>query len=138
MRPHLFNDVLPNFRQWHSEPLFIKLYTFASGPPEIQKLFLSASTEGDVSDFVTYCFDTHHSFKYDCNRYKQVISGLSERDPKNLFYLTDSPRKGREARKAGLTVFIVRREGNSTYKQEDMDKFTVIDSLDQFDFFEFH
>lgn len=40
LRPPLFSDVLPCFRKWNSEPLFIKLFTFASGPSEIQKLFL--------------------------------------------------------------------------------------------------
>ena len=129
---------MPNMRKWHAEPLFIKIYTFASGPLEIQKLFLSASTEGDVSEYVTCGFDAHHSYKYDCNRFRQVVSGLSERDPKNLFYFTDSPRKGREARAAGLTVFIVRREGNKQYKQEVLDQFTVIDTFDQFDFYEFN
>lgn len=84
LHPRGFADVLPNFRKWHAEPLFIKLFTFASGPPEIQKLFLSASDNGDISEFVTYGFDTRNSFKYDCNRYRQVVSGLSEREPKNL------------------------------------------------------
>lgn len=123
LRPPLFSDVLPCFRKWNSEPLFIKLFTFASGPSEIQKLFLqyvmyrftrlgearrerapqtvvlivfnyllvffraSASADGDISNYVTYSFDTRHSFKYDSVKYQQVVNSLGEREPKNLFYL---------------------------------------------------
>ena len=135
----MFPDVMPNLRKWHAEPLYIKIYTFASGPIEIQKLFLSASIQGDVSEYVTSGFDTRHSYKYNSERFRQVVTGaLSERDPRNLFYFTNSPRKAREARRAGLTPFIINRDGNKAYKQADLDQYTVIHSFDQFDFFEFH
>ena len=137
LQPHVFDDVLPSFRQWNAAPFFIKLFSFATGPYEIQKLFLSASIAGDITEYMTCGFDARGKYKYDSKRYRQVVSSLSERDPKNLLYLTDSPRKGREAIKAGLTVFIVRRDGNRKYKNEDMGNFIVIDSLKQLDFYEF-
>lgn len=137
LRPHLFPDVIPNFKKWHLEPFYIKIYTFASGPIEIQKLFLSSSIEGDVTEWITSGFDAHHRYKYDSNKYRGVLSSLNEREAKNLFYLTDSPTKGKAARKTGMTVFIILREGNRKYKQEDLDTFTTIHSLDEFDFYEF-
>ncbi|KAH7643053.1 enolase-phosphatase e-1-like protein 4 [Dermatophagoides farinae] len=118
-------------------PFFIKIYTFASGPLETQKLFLSASTEGNVSEWITSGFDAHHRFKYDTNKYRGVLSSLTEREAKNLFYMTDSPNKGRAARRTGMTVFIVQRPGNRHYSDDDLKSFPIINSFDQFEFIEF-
>lgn len=133
----MFDDVIPNFSKWHGDPYFIKIYTFASGPIEIQKLFLSASIQGDVSYWITSGFDAHHSYKYDTNKYRCVIASLSERDPINLFYLTDSPKKAQAAKCSGMTVFIVLRPGNRKYKQEKLKEFNTINSFDDFIFTEF-
>ncbi|KAH9505827.1 Enolase-phosphatase E1 [Dermatophagoides farinae] len=120
-----------------NDPFFIKIYTFASGPLETQKLFLSASTEGNVSEWITSGFDAHHRFKYDTNKYRGVLSSLTEREAKNLFYMTDSPNKGRAARRTGMTVFIVQRPGNRHYSDDDLKSFPIINSFDQFEFIEF-
>lgn len=137
LKPTVFPDVIGNFKKWHSDPFYIKIYTFASGPLETQKLFLSASTEGNVSQFITSGFDAHHRFKYDTNKYRGVLSSLTEREAKNLFYMTDSPNKGRAARRTGMTVFIVKRPGNRQYNDDDLKSFPIINSFDQFEFIEF-
>ena len=136
IRPSLFPDVVEAFRRWAGPPFQIKIYTFASGPWENQKQFLEASTD-EITRYLTCGFDAFNSFKYESIRYRQVVSALTEREAKNLFYLTDSPTKATQARLAGLTVFVVRRDGNRHYRQEELDKFTCVDSLAQFDFYEF-
>jgi len=130
--------VIRNFTKWHSDPYFVKIYTYASGPEESQRLFLSASSEGDLSDLVTSCFNARIAPKTTEGRFGNFVSCLFEHDPKNLFYLTDSPYKAEEAVKAGLTVFVMMREGNVRYKAAQLNKFTVIHSLDQLDLVPFH
>ncbi|KAI2796623.1 hypothetical protein RDWZM_000417 [Blomia tropicalis] len=134
LRPPLFSDVMRNFAKWHTDPYYIKIYTFASGPIDSQRLFLSASTEGDVTQYLISGFDAHSYYKYDWTKFQAVIASLGERIPANLFYFTDSPTKGRSAARAGITTFIIKREGNRKYRPKDLELFTTIDSLDQFDF----
>lgn len=138
LRPPLFDDVLPCFRQWAGPPLQIKIYTFASGPWEIQKLFLSASEAGtELTRHLTCGFQAFGNFKYQSQRYRQIVTSLTERDAHNLFYLTDSPNKAKQAKMAGLTVFVVRRPGNRNYRPELLAHLPLIDTLKQFDFYEF-
>ncbi|KAI2800199.1 hypothetical protein BLOT_013717 [Blomia tropicalis] len=107
LRPPLFSDVMRNFAKWHTDPYYIKIYTFASGPIDSQS-----------------GFDAHSYYKYDWTKFQAVIASLGERIPANLFYFTDSPTKGRSAARAG----------NRKYRPKDLELFTTIDSLDQFDF----
>lgn len=133
----MFADVIPCFEKWVNEPFFIKLYTFASGPVEIQKLFLSATTQGDAAKYLTSGFDAHHTYKYNPNKYKGVLASLAEREAKNLFYFTDSPRKGNAALQSGMTVFIVLREGNKQYSEKKLKPFQVIKTFEELEFYEF-
>ena len=128
---------MSNFSKWTYQPFFIKIFTFATGSDEDQKLFLRSSIDGDVAEFVVTGFNSRRKYKWECNRFKQMVSILAERDSKNLFYFTDDPRKGEEAKKAGLTVFVVLREGNKYFSQEKLTNFTVINSFDQLDFWPF-
>lgn len=138
LQPPLFDDVLECFSRWAGPPLHIKIYTFASGPWEIQRLFLGASEAGDrLTRHLTCGFNAFGSFKYQAQRYRQIVLSLTERDSANLFYLTDSPNKAKQASMAGLTAFVVRREGNRKYRPELLAKCTLIDTLKQFDFYEF-
>ncbi|UXI15875.1 RNA binding protein fox-1 2 [Sarcoptes scabiei] len=137
LRPHVFPDVIPNFRKWHSDPFFIKIYTFASGPLEIQRLFLSSSIEGNVSEWITSGFDTHNRYKYETSKFRSVIASLGEREAKNLFYLTDSPKKGLAARRSGISVFLVLRPDNRQYRFDDLKSFPTINSFDEFIFHQF-
>lgn len=138
LRPPLFDDVLPCFSQWASPPLLIKIYTFASGPWEIQKLFLNASEGGsELTRHLTCGFQSFANFKYQSQRYRQIVAALTERDSHNLFYLTDSPNKAKQAKMAGLSVFIIRREGNRNYRPEILAPFNLIHTFKQFDFYEF-
>lgn len=133
----MFPDVIPNFRKWHSDPFFIKIYTFASGPLEIQRLFLSSSIEGNVSEWITSGFDTHNRYKYETSKFRSVIASLGEREAKNLFYLTDSPKKGLAARRSGISVFLVLRPDNRQYHFDDLKSFPTINSFDEFIFHQF-
>lgn len=134
LRPHAFPDVVGAFSRWQTEPYYIKLHTFASGPWENQKLFLSATDVGDLSKFIISGIDAHSHYKYDWTKYKAVLNTLDERTPANLIYLTDSPNKAKPALKAGMRVFIVRRPGNRKYKEAALEPYLTIDSFDQLDF----
>lgn len=137
LRPHLFSDVLANFKRWRDMPFYVKIYTFASGPPDVQKLFLSACDGGDPSRYVVAGFDAYHRYKYDPSKYRGVLASLDERDPRNLFYFTDSPKKAQAARTAGMTPFVVLRDGNRNYREEALAPFPLLQSFDELDFYEF-
>lgn len=123
--------------KWCQPPLFIKIFTFATGTSEAQKLFLASPVEGDVSQFVIFGFKKQSPSHLDSDQFKQIVSALSERNAENLFYFTDNPKKAIEAKKAGLTVFVVCREGNQQYTQQELNHFNVIKSFDQLDFLPF-
>ena len=100
-------------------------------------LFLSAASEGDVTQYIVNGFDAHSRYKYDWTKYKSIVVSLAERSPANLYYLTDSPNKGCAAAKAGLTVIIVHRPDNRKYRHDQLQSFINIDTFDQLDFVPF-
>lgn len=119
LKTHAFVDVKISFNHWRYRK-FIKIYSYASGPPEGQKQFLRSSVEGDLSAFVANCLNSSGGYKYDPNKYKGVISALRETDPKNLLYLTDDPKKARAAIESGMRAIVVLRPGNHKYTEEDL------------------
>lgn len=131
---HVFPDVRPAFERWTAEELSIKIYSFASGSSDHQKLFLSSTIAGDLRNYVISGINSFHRYKYDPKRYKQIFSTLLERHPKNILYLTDEPKKANAAISAGLRAVVVLRYGNSDFTDEDLRGLSAIDSLDELDF----
>ena len=131
---HVFDDVEPAFEKWTSEDLGIKIYTFASGPTRNQRLFLSSTVVGDLNKYVTNGIRSFNNYKYDSNKFKQIVSALLERHPKNILYLTDSPKKARAAIGAGFRAIVVLRPANKNYSSEELKDLQMISSLDDLDF----
>ncbi|KAH9401652.1 Enolase-phosphatase E1 [Tyrophagus putrescentiae] len=151
LRTHAFPDVLVAFRKWTASnssstnlrPL--QLHSFASGPPENQRLFLAASAAGDLAtNFITSFFDASSlvsgvsTSKKSSALYREVLAKLGIKpEDSGLSAVPDrfaeqGPGGPRSA--AGLTVVIVRRPGNRLYKAKDLLDFIVIDSLEQLAF----
>ena len=137
LRPHIFPDVIPSFKRWQADPYFIKIYSFATGTEENQKLFLSATEGGDVTQYIASSFHAYGLGKYDWTKYYTIRNVLGTEYHDDLFYLTDSSTKGKQAARAGLTVIIVRREGNREYEESDLKLFKNITTFDQLDFISF-
>jgi enolase-phosphatase E1 len=133
LKTHAFADVKISFNHWRCHK-FIKIYSYASGPPEGQKQFLRSSVEGDLSAFVANCLNSSGGYKYDPNKYKGVICALRETDPKNLLYLTDDPKKARAAIESGMRAIVVLRPGNHKYTEEDLKDLDRITSFADLEF----
>ncbi|XP_054166687.1 enolase-phosphatase E1-like [Oppia nitens] len=133
LKVHTFVDVMPSFQRWTDEELTIKIYTFASGPSQNQKLFLNHTTCGDVSWYVVGGINSYHKYKHDSNRFKQVFIALQE-SPQNILYITDSPNKARAAIASGMRAIVVLRDGNKRYSDQELDGIQTVTSLQELDF----
>ena len=131
---HVYGDVQPAFVKWTGDELGIKIYTFASGSSDSQKLFLSSTIAGDLKKYVICGFNSFHRYKDDPKRFKQIFVTLLERDPQNILYLTDEPKKAKAAIKAGLRSIVVKRPGSVEHSEKSLKDLQVINSLDQLDF----
>jgi enolase-phosphatase E1 len=128
LKTHAFDDVMTVFHNWKHE-LYIKIYTFASGSPDFQKLFLSASIRGDISQYIITGIDSRHKYKYDPKKYKALLSSVVESIPKNMLYLTDNPKKAKAAIESGMRAVVVLRPGNKQYTNEELNGLSIVSSL---------
>jgi enolase-phosphatase E1 len=135
LKTHAFDDVMSVFHNWKRE-LFIKIYTFASGSPDFQKLFLSASIRGDISQYIIKGIDSRHKYKYDPKKFKAVLSSVVESIPKNMLYLTDNPKKAKAAIESGMRAVVVLRSANKQYTNEELNGLNKVSSLQEIVFHE--
>ena len=130
LKVHAFKDVKKSLEHWRFHQ-FVKIYSYASGAREGQKLFLSCTEEGDLTAFIANYINSSGGYKYDPKKYKVVLSALRESNPANLLYLTDDPKKAKAAIEVGMRALVVLREGNPNYPEEALKNLSTVKSFDE-------
>ncbi|KAI2803684.1 hypothetical protein RDWZM_001615 [Blomia tropicalis] len=117
LKTHAYPEVADAFHYWRFEE-FIKIYSYASGSPDGQRLFLRSSVLGDLNRYVANALNASGGYKFDSDKFRSVASALRESHLPNLIYITDCPKKAKNAIKAGLRSIVVNRTGKSVGKYE--------------------
>lgn len=110
LRGHLFDDVRPAFERWTSRGL--ALHIFSSGSVLAQRWLFATSNAGDLTSFITRCFDTAVGPKVDPASYRRIADALTLR-PGALLFISDVARELDAARAAGLHTLLIERPGNA-------------------------
>ena len=132
LKTHVFDDVPDAFHQWRMVQ-FIKLYGFASGPSEGQKLYYKSTIKGDLTKYFNNFIDASGKKKLDPKKYEILAKSLRD-IPKNIVFFTDSTEEAKAAQEAGMISVVVIREGNSQYDQRQLQNLYSIKSLNQIEF----
>lgn len=130
LKVHAFKDVKKSLEHWRFHQ-FVKIYSYASGAREGQRLFLSSTEEGDLTPFIANYINSSGGYKYDPNKFKVVLSALREANPNNLLYLTDDPKKAKAAIEVSMRAVVVLREGNPRYSEAELKNLITIKSLEE-------
>jgi enolase-phosphatase E1 len=130
LKTHVYDEVPDVFNYWRFEE-FVKIYSYASGPAEGQRQFLKASVKGDLNRYIANGLNASGGYKFDADKFRSVASALRESKLDNLMYITDSPKKARNAITAGLRSIVVNRTGKNEGKHspQETQGLTVIENL---------
>lgn len=133
----LFEDVGPVLQQLCEEDF--NIYIYSSGSVESQKLLISNSTDGDLSDIFHGYFDTTSGSKKEAASYKKIKAKIAEDgdegsiESEEILFLTDDPEEANAAREAGWQAVLVDRsleqEGSIELDEEARQNFQVIENL---------
>ncbi|MFL5784032.1 MAG: acireductone synthase [Bacteriovoracaceae bacterium] len=110
---HVYSDVKPFFENLNSSGYRIGIYS--SGSVQAQKLILANSTEGDLTPYINYYFDTAVGQKRDKVSY-QNIAIKTQLTPPEIHFFSDVPEELKAAELAGFRVTHVLREGTRPSK----------------------
>ncbi|NUN14909.1 MAG: acireductone synthase [Myxococcales bacterium] len=105
----LFPDVVPAFTRWSRRGAKIAIYS--SGSVEAQKLLFKHTTDGDLTPYLSNCFDTMVGPKRAATSYVRIAQILSVPASAVLF-CTDVVAEAEAARDAGMAAVILNRPGN--------------------------
>lgn len=135
LKPTVYPDVTDAFNYWRFEE-FIKIYSYASGTVEGQRQFLRASAAGDLNRFIANGLNSSGGYKFDANKFRSVSAALREPKPQNLLYITDDPKKARNAIHAGLRSVVVNRNNSSSgkYEPHELVGLTVVNNINEIEF----
>lgn len=105
-RAHLYDDVLPMWREWISEGRQLGIYS--SGSKAAQDLFFRYSIEGDVREYLCANFDLSTGSKRDVESYREIACDVGFA-PAEMLFLSDVVEELDAARTAGfMTGLLVR------------------------------
>lgn len=117
VKGHFYADVLPALEAWKAKGLNIGIYS--SGSVGAQKLIVTYSVFGNISNYFSNYFDTAVGHKREVNSYKNIQAALGI--PANeILFLSDITEELNAAQTAGMqTIQLVRGAAveNSTHKQ---------------------
>ncbi len=105
-RAHLYDDVLPMWREWRTEGRELGIYS--SGSKAAQDLFFRYSVEGDVREYLSSHFDLSTGSKRDSESYREIAAETGY-DPSEILFVSDVVEELDAAQSAGyMTALIVR------------------------------
>lgn len=105
---HVYQDVRPFFENLTNSGYLIGI--FSSGSVQAQKLIMANSTDGDLTPFIKYYFDTAVGPKRDKVSY-QNIAIKTQLNPPEIHFFSDIPEELQAADAAAFRVTQVVREG---------------------------
>ncbi len=109
LRGQVYPDVASAFARWRTQGKTISI--FSSGSVLAQKLLFASSTAGDLTPFITSCFDTTTGPKQDEQSYRRIAEALSV-PPRGILFLSDAVAELDAARGAGAQTILCVRPGS--------------------------
>jgi enolase-phosphatase E1 len=106
----VYPDVLPAFNIWKSRD--IKFGIYSSGSVLAQKLLFKHSTEGDLSSYLSFHFDTAVGAKKEKASYEHIASQL-KLNPSDILFASDIGDELAAAKQAGFNVIQIIRPGTA-------------------------
>ncbi|KAG1049818.1 hypothetical protein G6F43_007872 [Rhizopus delemar] len=129
LRGVIYDDVVPKFDQWISQGK--KIYIYSSGSVPAQKLLVSFSTKGDLTNYFSGYFDTTIGLKVQTESYEAIAKEINK-SSHSILFVSDNIKEIVAAHQAGYQVVISDRPGNAPLDAES-EQFKIITSFDQID-----
>jgi len=127
---HVYEDVSAAFYFWR-QSLKIDISVLLSSHPELAKLQLVFSQDGNLDTFITEYFSSDSvGSKKETSTFENLERKLGVR-AKDALFLTDDPREAVAAREAGWLAVRVGREDKRFSREERREVDGVISSFDQ-------
>lgn len=111
LRGHLWPDVAPALREWHSGGQHLAVYS--SGSEEAQRLLFRHSEAGDLEPLFEGFFDTRMGAKREAASYTRIADAWLV-TPAAILFLSDVAEELDAAREAGLATCQLVREADGT------------------------
>ncbi len=108
---HLFSDVAPAIRSWHSAGVDVRIYS--SGSIAAQKLFFGHTIEGNLLNCLGGHYDTTIGPKQSAASYAAIASKFSC-PASQILFISDVPTELEAAKTAGYQTVLSLRPGNQT------------------------
>ncbi len=122
----VFPDVRPALQRWRAQRLAVAI--FSSGSVLAQQLLFRHSSDGDLTGFVQWYFDTRIGPKADPDSYRRIAAAIGI-PPELCIFLSDVTRELDAASAAGMQVQLVVRPGNA--RVSTVHGFQTIRTLDE-------
>jgi len=106
----VFPDVRPALQRWREQRIAIGI--FSSGSVLAQQLLFRHSSDGDLTGFLRWHFDTSVGAKVDPDSYRRISTTIGVPADSCVFF-SDTARELDAARSAGMQVRLVVRPGNA-------------------------
>jgi enolase-phosphatase E1 len=126
LRSVVFDDIPAAFERWTNDGLSIAI--FSSGSTLAQKLLFTYTTQGDLSKYISYYFDTNIGSKLSGESYRLIASEMAL-DPADILFVSDVLAELAAASTAGYQAALSVRRGNAPI-EEDF-SYQAIESFDE-------
>ncbi len=116
-KTHLYEEVYSCLKVWKEKG--IALYVYSSGSVHAHKLLFSHSSFGDLTPLFSGFFDTKIGSKRDPSSYVAIANTL-QLPPNEIFFLSDIAEELDAAESAGISTYLVCREGRPERSQHSV------------------
>lgn len=120
---HLYPDVKPFFQRALNTGRKIGIYS--SGSVHAQKLIFGHSVEGDLTQMISFFFDTKVGGKREESSYRNIAL-LTDLAPSEIHFFSDIPEELEAAQTSGFKVTQLLRPGTKSSKFEGIESFDMI------------
>lgn len=110
LKAHVYDDVPPRLRDWHSRGLDIRIYS--SGSIQAQKLFFGHTIAGNLLPLLSGYYDTTTGPKKEAGSYTKIAAAFGL-PPREILFLSDVATELDAARTTGMQTALVIRPGNA-------------------------
>jgi len=121
-----YEDVATALKEWHT--LGKRLVVFDSFAADVQKAYLSHTSDGDLLELFSGCYDLNNGAKDKKQSYVKIAELVGFK-PDEFLFLSDLTAEVAAATEAGMKTCIVSRDGDDSLSDEDLQKHLVVESL---------
>jgi enolase-phosphatase E1 len=110
LHSEVFADVPPALGRWRNEAIDIAIYS--SGSVLAQRLIFAHATAGDLTQLISFFFDTSVGPKRSADSYRRIVERMG-RPAERILFVSDVVEELDAARAAGLSTALCVRPGNA-------------------------